>query len=67
MTDVRRLKKFATDFTRTLFVNGNGDEATRLVLVDESDGKPGKDLGGLCEAAIRDRLFRMLCEEMAQE
>ncbi len=67
MTDVNRLRKIATDFTRALFVSGNGDEASRLVLMDETYGKPGKDLGGLCEAAIRERLFRMLCDEMSHE
>jgi hypothetical protein len=39
-----------------LFINGQNEVATRLVLVDESSGKPGRDLGGLCPEAVVDRL-----------
>lgn len=40
----------------TLFVNGVGERATRLVLVDDNRGK--RDLGGWCMEAIADHLCK---------
>jgi hypothetical protein len=52
---------------RELFVNGNGDKATRLVLVDDTEGYPTEpayrrpwDLGGLCQEAVVSSLCRWL-------
>jgi hypothetical protein len=47
-------KRIAHRAVEEMFVNFCGDRATRLVLVDESHGRPGRDLGGLCEGAVKD-------------
>jgi hypothetical protein len=55
-------KSIAHKAAEKLFVNGYGDRATRLVLVDESNGEPGRDLGGLCEWAAKDVIARVIEE-----
>lgn len=42
------------DLVESLFTNGGGEKATRLVLMDDDNGL---DLGGLCRAAVRDRIL----------
>ena len=42
-----------------LFVNGFGEKAERLVLVQGS-GRWQTDLGGLCRNAVRDRVLEVL-------
>ena len=53
-TEVQRLRatvEAAPDkVVDTLFVNGDGQHATRLMLVDADD----RDLGGWCKGAVRD-------------
>lgn len=47
----------------TLFTNGIGQKAVRLVLVDAN----GKDLGGWCENAVADQIAAVLAPTSAKE
>ncbi len=50
-------REVAWEAATNLFTNGAGRKATRLVLVDESGGTSNAvDLGGLCQAAVADRI-----------
>jgi hypothetical protein len=51
----KKAKRIANRITRSLFRSGFG-EANRLVLEVEK----GKDAGGLCRAAVRNRIFDIL-------
>jgi hypothetical protein len=50
-------KSIASKAAEKLFVNGNGDRATRLLLVES-----GRYLGGLCEWAVKDIIARVIEE-----
>lgn len=52
------LGKVIEQFVDSLFVNGAGERADRLVLT--VDGPPSRDLGGWCRSAIVDRLHAVL-------
>lgn len=49
----------------SLFVNGQGERADRLVLTRDSD--PPRDLGGWCKGAIVDRLLAALLPQRATD
>lgn len=60
----KKMESMITEFCEGLFTNGSGTKATRLLLVnDPPDGRyvqltePQRDLGGLCESVVRDRLI----------
>lgn len=55
----------ANSIVETLFVNGAGQRATRIVLLDESDPKRVRDLGGWCPEAVRDWVKRLVLEGKA--
>jgi hypothetical protein len=42
----------------SLFINGSGERADRLVLTQ--DGPPSRDLGGWCRGALVDQLAARL-------
>lgn len=44
-------RALARQIAERLFINGAGEKADRLMLVDEDD----KDLGGWCEGAVVDQ------------
>lgn len=52
-------RKRAERIAHNLFVNGAGQLATRLVMVDESGDEP-RDLGGWCEEAVADKIESVL-------
>lgn len=52
------LRALIAEAVDSLFVNGQGERADRLVLT--RDGVPPRDLGGWCPAAIVDRLAAAL-------
>lgn len=54
----RNPQQVALSLVNDLFVNGNGERADRLLLVD----KNSRDLGGLCESAVRDRILDALAD-----
>ncbi len=50
----------AKNIARYLFTNGNGDKATRLVMMDEQPLRPPRNLGGWSEKAVADRIAKLL-------
>jgi hypothetical protein len=52
-----RLHGLVRRIVNRLFVNGCGEKASRLVLRDDVRGR---DLGGWCRSAVRDRIIREL-------
>jgi hypothetical protein len=46
----------ARQIARDLFTNGNGDHAGRLVMLGDNALIVGRDLGGLSERAVVDRI-----------
>lgn len=56
MTDRELAEKIAAD----LFTNGNGDKGDRLVMVQEPQEAPRRDLGGWCQAAVVNRVENIL-------
>lgn len=63
------VEQMADEIVAQLMTNGIGSKATRLLLVkDPPDGcyvkltEPHRDLGGLCEGAIRDLLIEFARE-----
>lgn len=50
------MEAMANELVESLFVNGGGDVAERLVLTDAAK----RDLGGWCRGAIRDRVLALL-------
>lgn len=53
----------AERIARSLFTNGQGQRAQRLVLT--VDGPPLRDLGGWCERAVVDRIAEALAQSAA--
>ena len=49
-------RELAEKIAASLFTNGSGEKAERLVLRKHSE----TDLGGWCEAAVRDRIEDLL-------
>lgn len=54
--ELAAIKALAEKITRELFTDGLGDEADRLVLVDDK----GKERGGLAYEVVRERIERQL-------
>ncbi len=52
--------KLAEDIAADLFTNGSGDKADRLVSMQEPSGGTPRNLGGWCEAAVRDRVYDLI-------
>lgn len=50
------------DFVATLFVSGSGAVASRLVLTSND----GRDLGGWCREAVRDRVLEWLATRVRE-
>ncbi len=59
MSTTRRSRRtLAERIARDLFTNSQGQRATRLVLT--VDGDPPRDLGGLAERVVVDRIIAAL-------
>jgi hypothetical protein len=66
MTDLRaQARKLAQQIVDDIFVNGQGDEAQRLVLTIDSPSK--RDLGGWSKECLADRIARLLERQKGQK
>jgi hypothetical protein len=54
--------RIAKQIARSLFTNGMGEKAVRLVLIDEN----GRDLGGWSEQAVVTWIAKMLNEQPSE-
>lgn len=61
------IRKIASNVAAALLTNGDGEKATRLVLMQkEHPFDAERDLGGLCRSALVDRIAEELSRHLSR-